>query len=109
MSSGDGVSGGGLRHKRRVANLSDDGLDCYHLMVCQEEGYDTVDANRQLGFDDDCREYSSVRNILQDLGISSIKLMVRLLSGCLAVRMAEHSLTSVQQYGSCKDHVTFGL
>lgn len=41
----------------------------------QEEGYDTVDANRQLGFADDCREYSSVRNILQDLGITSIKLM----------------------------------
>lgn len=41
----------------------------------QEEGYDTVDANRQLGFADDCREYTSVRNILKDLNIHSIKLM----------------------------------
>ena len=43
----------------------------------QEEGLDTVDANRALGLPDDCREYSSVRNILKDLGIKSIRLMVR--------------------------------
>jgi len=41
----------------------------------QEGGLDTVDANRALGFPDDCREYSAVRNILDDLGITSIKLM----------------------------------
>ena len=45
--------------------------------VLQEEGLDTVDANRALGLPDDCREYSSVRNILQNLGIRSIRLMVR--------------------------------
>ena len=43
----------------------------------QEEGLDTVDANRALGLPDDCREYTSVRNILADLGIRSIRLMVR--------------------------------
>ena len=42
----------------------------------QEEGLDTVDANRALGLPDDCREYSSVRNILSDLDIKSIRLMV---------------------------------
>ena len=42
----------------------------------QEKGFDTVDANRELGFDDDCREYTSVFNILADLGVASIKLMV---------------------------------
>lgn len=47
-------------------------------MGLQEEGLDTVDANRALGLPDDCREYSSVRNILTDLGIRSIRLMVRL-------------------------------
>ncbi|KAG1673261.1 hypothetical protein FOA52_002541 [Chlamydomonas sp. UWO 241] len=41
----------------------------------QEQGMDTVDANRALGFPDDCREYTSVRNILNDLGVKSIKLM----------------------------------
>ncbi|KAL4429188.1 hypothetical protein ABPG77_010167 [Micractinium sp. CCAP 211/92] len=41
----------------------------------QEKGLDTVDANRALGLPDDCREYSAVAHILEDLGISSIKLM----------------------------------
>lgn len=43
----------------------------------QEEGFDTVDANRQLGLPDDAREYSSVLNILKDLDVKSIKLIVR--------------------------------
>lgn len=37
---------------------------------------DTVDANRALGFPDDCREYTSVHNILKELGVKSIRLMV---------------------------------
>ena len=49
-----------------------------YMVPKQEEGLDTVDANRALGLPDDCREYSSVRNILADLGISSIRLMVGL-------------------------------
>ena len=53
----------------------------------QEEGLDTVDANRALGLPDDCREYSSVKNILKDLKIKSIRLMVRLAS-FLADRLA---------------------
>lgn len=43
----------------------------------QEKGFDTVDANRQLGLPDDAREYTSVKNILSELNISSIKLIVR--------------------------------
>lgn len=50
-------------------------LDTVRLGL-QEEGLDTVDANRALGLPDDCREYSSVRNILSDLDIKSIRLMV---------------------------------
>jgi GTP cyclohydrolase II len=41
----------------------------------QELGYDTVDANRVLGFKDDLREYSSVPLLLNDLGVVSIRLM----------------------------------
>ena len=41
----------------------------------QEKGLDTVDANRALGLPDDCREYSAVGHILQELGIKSIRLM----------------------------------
>ena len=44
----------------------------------QEKGLDTVDANRQLGLPDDAREYTSVRNILADLNVKSVKLMVSL-------------------------------
>jgi len=41
----------------------------------QEKGYDTVEANRMLGLPDDCREYQSVVDILQDLNIKSVRLM----------------------------------
>lgn len=41
----------------------------------QERGLDTVDANRALGLPDDCREYTSVRNILKELGVKSIQLI----------------------------------
>jgi GTP cyclohydrolase II len=47
------------------------------LVSLQEQGLDTVDANRALGLPDDCREYTSVRNILRDLGVRSVRLMVR--------------------------------
>jgi GTP cyclohydrolase II len=41
----------------------------------QEQGLDTVDANRALGLPDDSREYTSVRNILKELGVKSVRLM----------------------------------
>lgn len=41
----------------------------------QEKGYDTVDANRILGFPDDLREYTAVPSILDEMGVKSIQLM----------------------------------
>eukprot|EP00292_Cryptomonas_paramecium_P011189 CAMPEP_0113663664 /NCGR_PEP_ID=MMETSP0038_2-20120614/1284_1 /TAXON_ID=2898 /ORGANISM="Cryptomonas paramecium" /LENGTH=316 /DNA_ID=CAMNT_0000578749 /DNA_START=473 /DNA_END=1423 /DNA_ORIENTATION=- /assembly_acc=CAM_ASM_000170 len=41
----------------------------------QDSGFDTVDANRLLGFGDDERTYSCVPLILQDMGIRSIELV----------------------------------
>lgn len=41
----------------------------------QEEGFDTVDANRKLGLGDDERCYDSVPAILDDNGVRSIALM----------------------------------
>jgi GTP cyclohydrolase II len=41
----------------------------------QEEGVDTVDANRILGFADDARTYDVAAAILQDLGIVRARLL----------------------------------
>lgn len=47
-------------------------LKAYEL---QENGYDTVEANHQLGFEDDLRDYTISAQILKDLGIGSINLL----------------------------------
>jgi 3,4-dihydroxy 2-butanone 4-phosphate synthase/GTP cyclohydrolase II len=47
-------------------------LKAYSL---QDAGSDTVDANRQLGFGDDLREYGIGAQILHDLGVSRMELL----------------------------------
>lgn len=47
-------------------------LRAYEL---QEKGFDTVDANEQLGFDDDERVYLPAVQMLKRLGISEVRLL----------------------------------
>jgi len=47
-------------------------LKAYHL---QENGFDTVEANLQLGFKMDQRDYGVGAQILRDLGVSKMKLL----------------------------------
>lgn len=47
-------------------------LKAYKL---QDQGYDTVEANHKLGFEDDLRDYAVAAQIIKDLDIKSISLM----------------------------------
>ena len=41
----------------------------------QENGFDTVEANIELGFPPDLRDYSEGAQILRDLGVSKLRIM----------------------------------
>lgn len=60
-----------LRQEGRGIGLIDK-IAAYEL---QEQGLDTVDANRELGHPDDARTYDAARDMLKDLGVNSVQLL----------------------------------
>ena len=60
-----------LRQEGRGIGLGEK-IRAYQL---QQQGFDTVDANRELGFADDLRSYHMVRQMLEDLEVRSVALM----------------------------------
>ncbi|RCW73072.1 bifunctional 3,4-dihydroxy-2-butanone-4-phosphate synthase/GTP cyclohydrolase II [Saliterribacillus persicus] len=61
-------------------------LKAYKL---QEQGFDTVEANHQLGFPDDLRDYAISVQILKDLGVGRINLLTN----------NPRKLSSMNEYG----------
>ena len=70
-----GTQGGGL-----VLYLAQEGrgiglVNKLRAYTLQDKGFDTIDANQQLGFDADERLYRPAAEILRQLGIGNVRLM----------------------------------
>lgn len=78
-----------LRQEGRGIGLLEK-LRAYNL---QDEGFDTVDANLMLGHEADARDYSLAALMLQDLGVTSVRLITNNPDKILALRSAGIEVT----------------
>jgi 3,4-dihydroxy 2-butanone 4-phosphate synthase/GTP cyclohydrolase II len=63
--------------------------------VLQEQGYDTLEANEELGYPIDARNYESALEILRAMGITAVRLLTNNPDKIQAVRAAGISVESV--------------
>ena len=69
-------------------------LKAYEL---QDHGRDTVEANEELGFAADCRDYDLAAEALKMLGVSRVRLMTNNPDKVAALEKRESLLQSVSQ------------
>jgi GTP cyclohydrolase II len=62
----------------------------------QDLGFDTVDANRQLGLEDDLRDYSVAADMLHNLGVSEVELLTNNPLKCEALERSGIAVRSRQ-------------
>jgi 3,4-dihydroxy 2-butanone 4-phosphate synthase/GTP cyclohydrolase II len=67
-------------------------LQAYQL---QELGYDTVDANLELGLPVDARDYTAAASILADLGVTSVRMLTNNPAKCAG--LTAHGLAIVSR------------
>lgn len=70
----------------------------------QEAGADTVEANHQLGFDADLREYSMVEPILHHFGVRAVRLMTNNPRKIEALKQLDISAERVEHIVTSTDH-----
>ncbi|MGC9369088.1 MAG: GTP cyclohydrolase II [Paracoccaceae bacterium] len=71
----------------------------------QDQGFDTVEANHRLGFEDDERDFRIGAEILRDMGFSAVRLMTN--NPAKVERMEEHGIAVTERVPLKVGHTRF--